>query len=56
MPEAPYAQAPYAYDGLDRVRAEVLRQALAEEILAKTPGQCLTEPTGYRWRSRSAWA
>jgi hypothetical protein len=46
-------------DGLDRVRAEVLRQALAEEILAKTPGQCLTEPTalakGRFVRLRRLW-
>ena len=31
-------------DGFDPVRAAVLRHALAEEILAKAPGQCLTGP------------
>jgi hypothetical protein len=46
-------------DGLDRVRAEVLRQALAEEILAKALGQCLTEPAalakGRFVRLRRLW-
>jgi hypothetical protein len=46
-------------DGLDRVRAEVLRQALAEEILAKAPGQCLTGPAapakGRFVRLRRLW-
>ena len=31
-------------DGFDPVRAEILRHALAEGILAKASGQCLTEP------------
>jgi len=32
-------------DGLDGQRAQVLRQALAEEILCRAPGQYSTEPT-----------
>ena len=40
-------------DGFDPVRAEILRQALAEGILAKAPGQC---PTGARTRMRKALA
>lgn len=32
-------------DGLDGVRARILRQVLSEEILSKAPGPHLTEPT-----------
>jgi len=32
-------------DGLDGVRAQVLRQALVAQILRRAPGQYLTEPT-----------
>ena len=45
-------------DGFDRVRAEILRHALAEGILAKALGQCLTEPAppqGRLSRLRRLW-
>ena len=45
-------------DGFDPVRAEILRHALAEGILAKALGQCLTEPAppqGRLSRLRRLW-
>src|SRR3712207_6290511 len=46
-------------DGLDGVRAEVLREALAEGILPGAPGQCPTEPAppvkGWVAKLRRLW-
>jgi hypothetical protein len=40
-------------DGFDQVRTEILRHALAEEILAKAPRRCLTGPAAPACRRLS---